>query len=226
MYDKAGFNVKQLPCGIIAPETSGWFSKEIKKPSDLKGLRMRFFGLGADVMEKLGVSTSLLGAAEIAPNLEKKAIDATEFSMPVIDQRLGFYKLLDYNYYPGWHQPATTFEWLINKDTWNNEMNDSQRALVELTCKAVMTDGLAMGEALQSDAMKFHAENGVENKYWRPKMLEAFEEAWNEVVAEESEKDPEFKKIFDDLSAFRANYALWNEWAYLPRPGTKRITTK
>jgi TRAP-type mannitol/chloroaromatic compound transport system substrate-binding protein len=89
-----------------------------------------------------------------------------------------------------------------------------------------MTDGLAMGEALQSDAMKFHAENGVENKYWRPKMLEAFEEAWNEVVAEESEKDPEFKKIFDDLSAFRANYAIWNEWAYLPRPGTKRIKSK
>jgi TRAP-type mannitol/chloroaromatic compound transport system substrate-binding protein len=226
MYDDAGFNVHQLPCGIIAPETSGWFKTEIKKPSDLKGMRMRFFGLGANVMEKMGVSTSLLGAKEILPNIEKGAIDATEFSMPVIDKLLGFHKILKFNYFPGWHQPATTFELLINKDTWNNEMDDAQRALVELTCKAVMTDGLAMGEALQADAMKHHAEMGVNNKYWRPKMLKAFEDAWNEVIAEESAKDPQFKAIFDDLSAFRADYAIWNEWAYLPRPGTKRISKK
>jgi TRAP-type mannitol/chloroaromatic compound transport system substrate-binding protein len=226
MYDDAGFNVHQLPCGIIAPETSGWFKTEIKKPSDLKGMRMRFFGLGANVMEKMGVSTSLLGAKEILPNIEKGAIDATEFSMPVIDKLLGFHKILKFNYFPGWHQPATTFELLINKDTWNNEMDGAQRALVELTCKAVMTDGLAMGEALQADAMKHHAEMGVNNKYWRPKMLEAFEAAWNEVIVEESAKDPQFKVIFDDLSAFRANYAIWNEWAYLPRPGTKRIKSR
>ena len=57
MYDTAGYNVKVLPCAIISPETSGWFSKPIEKPEDLKGLNMRFFGLGASVMEKLGVGT-------------------------------------------------------------------------------------------------------------------------------------------------------------------------
>ncbi len=57
-----------------------------------------------------------------------------------------------------------------------------------------MTDGLAMGEALQADAMKHHAEMGVNNKYWRPKMLKAFEDAWNEVIAEESAKDLSSKK--------------------------------
>ena len=44
MYDKKGFNVHSIPCGIIAPETSGWFSKPIDKAEDLQGLRMRFFG--------------------------------------------------------------------------------------------------------------------------------------------------------------------------------------
>ncbi|MEL6888362.1 MAG: TRAP transporter substrate-binding protein, partial [Pseudomonadota bacterium] len=114
MYDEAGYNVKVLPCAVLAPETSGWFAKEINSPEDLKGLKMRFFGLGGKVMEKLGVATSLLAGGEIFPALEKGAIDATEFSMPAIDQRLGFHKVVKYNYFPGWHQQATVFELLIN----------------------------------------------------------------------------------------------------------------
>ena len=55
------------------------------------------------------------------------------------------------------------------------------------------------------------------------KYVDQLEEKWNEVVAEAIAKDSGFKVIWDDLQAFRANYAIWNEWAYLPRPGTKRI---
>jgi len=54
-----------IDCFCIGPETSGWFRKEIKSVEDLKGLKMRFFGLGAQVMQKLGVSTQLLAAADI-----------------------------------------------------------------------------------------------------------------------------------------------------------------
>ena len=72
MYDEAGYNVMVMPCAVLAPETSGWFAKEINSPEDLQGLKMRFFGLGGKVMEKLGVSTSLLPGGEIFPALEKR----------------------------------------------------------------------------------------------------------------------------------------------------------
>ena len=101
MYDQAGFNVKVFPCTIIAPETSGWFAEEITSAEQLDGLKMRFFGLGGKVMQKLGVATTLLPGGDIFPALEQGAIDATEFSMPAIDQRLGFDKLVKYNYLPG-----------------------------------------------------------------------------------------------------------------------------
>ena len=183
---------------------------------------MRFFGLGVRVMEKLGVSTSQLPGGEIVPALQKGAIDATEFSMPAIDTRLGINKILKYNYFPGWHQPATLFDLIVNKDTWNDEMTEGQRTIVELACKAVMTDGLAMGESMQFDTMKENAAAGTQNMYWSDKMLQTYSDKWDEVVAEAIEKDPGFKVIWDDLQAFRANYKIWNEWAYLPRPGTKR----
>ncbi|WP_415883584.1 TRAP transporter substrate-binding protein [Neptuniibacter sp. QD29_5] len=216
MYDTAGYNVKVLPCAIISPETSGWFSKPIEKPEDLKGLNMRFFGLGADVMEKLGVGTVQLPGGEIFGALEKGAIDASEFSQPAIDQRLGFHKIVKYNYFPGWHQQATVFELLINKDTWG-KMSKGQKALVETTCKASMTNAIAEGEAMQFPVMQKAADNGVQIRYWNDTMLSTFKSTWDEVVAEKTAADPFFKKVWDDMSTFRKGYDLWEANAFLPR---------
>ncbi len=222
MYDKAQYHVHSIPCGILAPETSGWFPRPMDKAEDLKGLQMRFFGLGALVMEKLGVSTSLLPGAEVFPALEKGAIDATEFSMPSIDERLGLHKILKYNYYPGWHQPATLLEVIVNKKVWA-DMSEQHRTLLEMGCKAASLDGYALGESLQFPAMKRNVEErGVHNRYWSPEMLALFQEKWQKVVEEESDKDKDFKKIWDELQAFRKDYAVWSRWAFLPRPGTLR----
>ncbi|GAB4269743.1 MAG: TRAP transporter substrate-binding protein [Deferrisomatales bacterium] len=218
MYDQAGYNVKVLVCSVIAPETSGWFTKEIQGPEDLQGLRMRFFGLGGKVMQKLGASTSTLPGGEIFPALEKGAIDATEFSMPAIDKRLGFYKIAKHNYFPGWHQQATIFELLINKDVWN-AMSEHQQMVLEMLCKASVADSFAYGEAIQFDAMKENVEkHGVTLHYWSEDMLATYRKAWEEVAAEEAGKDAFFKKVWEDLSAFRENYKLWQSYAFLPRP--------
>ncbi len=218
MYDSHGYNVKVLVCGIIAPETSGWFSKSIESADDLNGLRMRFFGLGGKAMQKLGASVSLIPGGEIFPALEKKAIDATEFSMPAIDERLGFYKIAKYNYYPGWHQQATVFELLINKDVWN-QMSERQQMVLEILTKAATLDAFAFTEAIQSATMKKNIEErGVKNMYWSDEMLAKYKKAWEEVAAEQVAADAFFKKVFEDLSAFREDYKLWQTYGFLPRP--------
>ena len=219
MYDQAGYNVKVLPCAVIAPETSGWFAKEIAGVEDLEGLKMRFFGLGGKVMQKLGVATSLLPGGEIFPALEKGAIDATEFSMPAIDARLGFHKLVKFNYFPGWHQQATVFELLINKDVWN-EATDQHKAILTNACKASMADSFAEGEAIQSAALIDNVENnGVTMVQWSPEMLEVFRSTWSEVAAEEAAKDEFFAKVLSDLNTFRTEYDVWKTNAFLPRAG-------
>ncbi len=216
MYDDAKYNVHVLPCSISSPETAGWFKKEINTPEDLKGLKMRFFGLGGDVLTKLGVATSLLPGGEIFPALEKGAIDASEFSMPIVDKRLGFYKVAKYNYFPGWHQQATIFELLINKKTWNG-MSDMQQNAITMTCKANMTDSLAESEAVQGAAIRENIEkNGVIVKKWSPEMLDAFRGAWAEALID-LKKDPGFDAVWEDLSNFRKDYKYWSNLAFLPR---------
>ncbi|MEN0088667.1 MAG: C4-dicarboxylate ABC transporter, partial [Pseudomonadota bacterium] len=213
-----GYNVVVQPCGIIAPETSGWFKNEINSMADLEGLNMRFFGLGAEVMQRLGVSTSLLAAGDIFPALERGAIDATEFSMPRIDARLGFHNIAKFNYFPGWHQPATMFELLINKDKYD-ELSDIAKEQIRVACLANITTNYAEGEGTNFAAMVENTEkNGVTIKSWPPEMLDTFEATWTEVAAELAAEDAFFKEVWDDLQEFRAGYKTWNNAIYLPRP--------
>lgn len=218
MYDDAGFNVHVIPCGIIAPETSGWFAAPIKSVKDLKGMKMRFYGLGGKAMQKLGVSVSLLPGGEIFPALEKRAIDATEFSMPAIDARLGFYKVVKNNYFPGWHQQATLFELLINKDVWN-KLSESQKMIIEIISQAATADSFAYTEAIQGQVIKKNVEErGVKVHYWSDEMLDTFRKSWEEVAAELSAQSPMFKEAWADLSAFRKDYRFWQTYGFLPRP--------
>ena len=217
MYDQAGYHVKVVLCGIIAPETSGWFAQEITSAEDLQGLKMRFFGLGGQVMQRLGVSTSLLPGGEIFPALEKKAIDASEFSMPAIDRRLGFYKLVKHNYFPGWHQQATVFELLVNQETWDG-LHESQQLVIETTCLAATANSFAEGEAIQFDVLRENVEEqGVQLHYWSDDMLNLFRETWDEIAAEQAAGDEFFDKVWSDLSEFRSGYDLWEANAFLPR---------
>ncbi|MFO6463931.1 TRAP transporter substrate-binding protein [Jannaschia sp. KMU-145] len=218
MYDENGYNVHVQPCGIIAPETSGWFKNEINSVADLEGLNMRFFGLGAEVMQRLGVSTSLLAGGDIFPALERGAIDATEFSMPLVDARLGFYNIAKFNYFPGWHQPATMFELLINKDRWE-ELDERAQNQIEVACLANITTNYAEGEATNFQAMIDNTEqNGVTIKTWPDEMLTAFETEWTNVAEELAAEDAFFKEVWDDLQEFRAGYKTWGDTIYLPRP--------
>ncbi len=201
-------------CGLISPEASGWFRKEIKTLDDLKGLKMRFFGLGANVMQKLGVSTQLLQAGEIFQALQLGTIDATEFSMPVMDLTLGFHQVAKFYYFPGWHQPATINELIISKKKWA-EFSNTQKAIIRGACDATMLRQYAEGEAVQFSAMKEIQGKGVTLKKWPKEFLDAFEKAWLEVAAEQAAKSPEFKKAWDSYSSFRKDYAVWKDLGYL-----------
>jgi TRAP-type mannitol/chloroaromatic compound transport system substrate-binding protein len=207
-------NIKYLLCGMVPPETSGWFRMEIKSLSQLKGLKMRFFGIGAKVMQKLGVSTQQLAAADIYPALELGTIDATEFSMPAIDRSLGFYQIAKYNYFPGWHQQSTSAELLINMDKWN-ALPDAYQAMLESACDQQFTQMVADGEASQFQAMIDNEKDGVRNMTWPASVLKVFETKWKEVLAEELKNSADVRKLWDSYTAFHDKYKVWGSRAYL-----------
>jgi TRAP-type mannitol/chloroaromatic compound transport system substrate-binding protein len=207
-------NIKGILCGIIPPEASGWFRKEINSIEDMKGLKMRFFGLGAKVMEKIGVSTQLIAGGDIFPALELGTIDATEFSMPAVDLNLGFYQVAKHYYFPGWHQQSTFFELMINMDKWK-QLSELQKVQIETVCGDNIRHGIAEGEALQIEALETLKEKGVVIHKWSPEILATLKEAWMEVVEEESAKDEDFKRAWKSLDTFRKRYETWKSLGYL-----------
>lgn len=206
--------IHNIPCTIIPPEASGWFEKEIRTTADLKGLRMRMFGFGAKVLHKLGAETLQLPPGELLEAMKSNKIDAAEFSLPVMDQKLKLYTVAKYYYFPGWHQQATLFDLYINASVWDG-MAERHRWLIETACGDTMRDTIARGEALQWKAMKEMQAEGVQLKRWPAEILVALEEAWQAVVAEESERNPNFKRVYGSYAAFRNNYSIWRHFSYL-----------
>ena len=197
-------------CFSHGAETSGWFKNPITSLDQMKGLKMRFFGLGAKVMTKIGVSTQLLAAPDIYPALERGVIDATEFSMPVMDINLGFYQIAKNNYYPGWHQQVSVSEILMNRTKFEALPANYQK-MIEVAAQNQTIVTFAESEAVNPDAMLKMKSFGVTNRRWTDDQLAVFEKTWNEVVKEESAKDPWFKKFADSYFAFRSKYRIWGE---------------
>ena len=210
----ARHNIYSMPCLVSAPEGSGWFRYEVTSVEELKGLKMRFFGLGAKVMEKFGVSTQLIAPGDIFPALELGTIDAAELSVPAVDLELGFYEVAKHYYFPGWHQPTTLGELMINLDDWNS-ISPTQQAIIETVCKAQITRSLAESEAIQFKALQELESKGVILHRWSPEVLAAFEAAWEEVVVEEAAKDADFARVWDSLQKFREGYKVWGDLGYL-----------
>lgn len=207
-------NIKFMVCGLIPPETAGWFREEITSLDQFKGMKMRFFGMGALVMQKLGVSTQLLAPGDIYPALELGTLDATEFSLPSSDRTLGFYQVAKYNYFPGWHQQSTVSELLINMDAWN-ALSDKNKFILETACDAAVGKMFADGEAAQAKAMLANQADGVMIKKWSPEFLDAFRGAWEEVLAEELAANEDVKRFWASWTAFDEEYKIWGENGYL-----------
>lgn len=209
-------NVVPVLCGIVGPETAGWFRKEINGLTDLNGLKIRFAGLGGQVMQKAGASVTLLPAGEIFQALEKGALDATEFSVPSADQTLGFDKVAKFNYFPGWHQTYTAFHLIVNKEKWAG-LQPATRAAIDMACTAGTLLSLSKSEALQPKVLAGFPAKGVSAKVVPADLLKQFEKLSAEVMAEQAAKDEDFKKVLESQDAFSKAYQPYKVRAYLPR---------
>lgn len=209
-------NVYPIFCGSISPEAAGWFRKEIKTPDDLKGLKFRAAALGGKIYQKLGASVTMLPGGELFQALEKGVLDGTEFSLPTVDDQLGFDKVAKNYYLPGWHQPSTNQYLYVNMAAWG-KLKPQTQAQIETACAAGVTMAMAKAEALQGDMLTKFKKEGVQLRQFSKPMLDAFAKASKEVIAEEAAKDPMFKKVHDSMSAFQNKNREWHNLGFMPR---------
>src|ERR1700736_1582583 len=124
------YGVIAFPCGNTGTQMGGWFRKEIKTVADLSGLKFRIGGIAGQVLQKLGVVPQQLAGGDIYPALEKGTIDAAEWVGPYDDEKLGFYKIAKFYYYPGWWEGCGQNHIIINLAKWNELPKSYQSAVI------------------------------------------------------------------------------------------------
>jgi TRAP-type mannitol/chloroaromatic compound transport system substrate-binding protein len=169
---------------------------------------MRIGGWAGKTMAKLGVIPQQIPGGDIYPALEKGTIDATEWVGPYDDEKLGFYKVAKYYYYPGWWEGGTALHLFINTDKWNG-LPKAYQAIITTAAAYVNLEVLAKYDARNPQALKRLVANGTMLRPFTHEIMEACLKASNEVNAETSATNADYKKILESQFAFRNDENLW-----------------
>jgi TRAP-type mannitol/chloroaromatic compound transport system substrate-binding protein len=205
------FNVVGIHCGNTGAQMGGWFRKEIKTVADLQGLKMRIAGIAGSVLQKLGVVPQQLAGGDIYPALEKGTIDGAEWVGPYDDEKLGFAKVAPYYYYPGFWEGGPAVHAFINIEKWEGLPKHYQAAL--RAASAVATNTMTAKYDVQNPAaLKRLVAAGAKVTAFPLDVLNACFAAAQEVYAETTAKNENFKKIYDAIVAYRAEADLWFQY--------------
>lgn len=205
----APFNLTPMPAGNTGFQMGGWFNREINSIDDFQGLKMRMPGLGGKVISKAGGSAVLSAGGEIYTNLERGVIDATEWIGPYHDHLMGFYKAAKYYYYPGWHEPGTVIELIVNKQAFESLPKDLQ-TIVRTAANRATVWALAEFESKNNTYLqKLITEHGVQLKAFSDPILKKLRQYAQEVVDEVIASDPMSKKVYSSFDTFRKNVLGW-----------------
>jgi len=216
VYEKLNLNIISFPAAATGAQMGGWFTKKITKVEDLKGLKMRIPGLGADILREFGVKTDkdLLGRViasnEIVERLRTGQLDAAEWTSPHDDLRLGIHRVADYYYYPGWWELSTTFDVQVNKSAWEKLPKEFKRAF-QSACSETYMKILAEYDQKNSEALKYIETQGIRKIRFSLEIMKAVQLKTDEILDSIAKQDSVFAEVYTEWKAFKAQIKAWSK---------------
>ncbi len=217
LIDKLGINTVGFFAMPMPTQPLGWFKKEIKKSSDLVGLKYRTVGLAADLFQEMGVKVTQLPGGEIMPALEKGVIEAFEFNNPTSDSRFGAHDVSKVYMMGSYHQAAEFFEIIFNKDKFAT-LPDEHKAILKFAAEAASSDNFWKGlDNYSKDLQWLKKEKGVVPYRTPQGVMNDQLKAWDVLLERMEAADPFFKKVVASQKDFAhrvAYYELLNSADY------------
>ena len=158
---------------------------------------MRIGGFAGQVLAKLGVVPQQIAGGDIYPALEKGTIDAAEWVGPYDDEKLGFNKVAKFYYYPGWWEGGPALHIFVNTPKYN-ELPAEYKAALDAGCAEGNTWMMAKYDAQNPAALRKLVAGGTQLRPFPKAVMDACYKAAMERYAEESAKNPKWKKIYDN----------------------------
>ncbi|HEY8566228.1 MAG TPA: TRAP transporter substrate-binding protein [Beijerinckiaceae bacterium] len=202
------YNIVSFPAGNTGAQMGGWFRKEINTAEDLRGVKFRIAGMGGQIMARLGVVPQVLAGGDIYPALERGTLDAVEWAGPYDDERLGFYKVARYYYYPGFWEGTAGVSLYSNRAQYD-ALPESYRAVLEAACAEANLWCLSKYDAENPDALRRVVANGAQLRAFPKEVLDACYRQAFQLYGEIAASNPKFKKVYDAFMAFREKEIAW-----------------
>jgi len=200
-----------VAAGNSGVQMGGWFNKEINKVEDLQGLKMRIPGLGGEVLRRAGGTPVGMPGTEIFTSLQSGVIDATEWVGPWNDLAKALHKVAKYYYYPGWHEPGTTMECMLNQAAFE-ALPDDLQSIVMNACKVVNLDMTAEFTARNNTALQTLVnEHQVDVREFPGAVLDKLRLLSAEVVAELAGQDELSARVYESYRQFQQQVVAWHD---------------
>ena len=214
----APYNLIPMGGGSTGVQMGGWFNKEINSIEDLQGLKMRIPGLAGEVFTEAGGTSVTLPGSELYTSLQTGVIDALEWVGPYNDRIFGFHQVAQYYYYPGWHEPGSVLEFIVNKDSMAALPEDLQ-AIVRYAARASSQDMLDEYTGRNNESLReLIEEHGVELRRFPDDVLKALWQGTRVALDKLVASDPMAAKVYASYSEFYKgvrNYHHISEQAYI-----------
>ena len=195
--DVLKLNVVPYPILPAGPQAFGWFKRPIKNLADFKGMKCRETGMAAEVFKAMGMNTVNMPGGEIVPAAQRGTIDCAEWVAGIEDLRLGLHTVWKYHYTPGMHENVTIAEIVFNGDVWKG-LTPQQQEWIHSAANETFLLWWARWQKQNADALKeLREKHGVRVLRTPPDILIEFLKTWDKIAADESAKNPFFKKVLE-----------------------------
>lgn len=200
--------VRAFVAGNTGPQTSGWFNREINTPEDLQGLTIRFPGFGGQVLSRVGANVQNLPGGEIYLALETGVIDAADWVGPYDDEILELHRVAQYYYLPSWAEPSASLASYVNEDLYQSLPSDIQDAIQAASVESNVRM-LARYTSRNGAALQRLIEGGTEVRVLSDSILEALEQATEEIHEQNAQGNELYSRILENYRAFQDEIREW-----------------
>ncbi|MCC9625433.1 TRAP transporter substrate-binding protein [Thalassospira sp. MA62] len=182
------FGVQPFYAGNSGMQAGGWFNKEINSLDDLKGLKMRYAGLGGEAMRRAGANVSMIPPGDIMPSMQSGAIDAAEWVGPWNDLAFGLYQVAKYYYTPAFHEPGPGLEIFVSKEKYESLAPDL-KAIIRIGAQAISEETWADFTFNNLQSYRPLIDKGVEVRQFPDEVIMELAKHSKDAVDEIAQKD-------------------------------------
>jgi len=205
MFETQKWNVQAIAIVTVPAETFLYSNKEINKPEDLKGMKIRLLGDEAQIFKKLGTSATSTSSAELYEAMQRGVVDAFQHGNLADDVAYSFYEICDYAYISAVRQPSAPFIICVNKDAWA-KLPEELKVLVQEVFWSQGMNYYSKATSQIGEATETWKKAGVKILPMAESVENALMDAANEFYQKRCEKDPFYKKVYESQQQWKKMY--------------------